>query len=77
MKINSPTVNVCAAKQWHRPPIRRVDHFLARSVFDTFARFVRKRLLHQKLQKDTIPITTLPMATMTTFLRVNFTNNFN
>jgi len=36
MKINSPSVNVRAAKQWHRLPIKCVDHFLARSVFDRY-----------------------------------------
>jgi len=50
-----------ATKQWHhRPPIRRADLFLARSVFeryiDIFARFSCKRLLRQKLQKNIISI---------------------
>jgi len=59
MKINSPTINSRRKTVTSSTGNGRADHFLARSVFDryidTFARFGRKRLLRQKLQKDIIP----------------------
>jgi len=58
MKIYSPTVNSRRKTVTSSTANGRADHFLTRSVFDryidTFVKFNRKRLMRQKLQKDTI-----------------------